>query len=159
MTPLARAPASTILKRGVLSLNKAAQELIGSPQTVELLFDADRHVMALPPADDTSPHAYRLRAGSKKGPGPAMVSATAFTQHYGIDTTVTRRWRPFMEEAMLHIDLTEPGTVIDGNRTKNRTPIAPEAGSDPHAFEATTSPTPDADTAPDGEDTAAAEED
>ena len=158
MTPLAKAPAVTIQKRGVISLNKAAHELIESPDTVELLFDADRQVMALRPADDTSPHAYGVRAGSKKGPGQAMVSATAFTQHYGIDTTATRRWRPFVEDGMLCIDLTQTGTVIEGNRANSRTPSAPDAGSDPHAFDATPSSTQDDGTAPDGEDTAATEE-
>ncbi|MEX5301372.1 hypothetical protein [Kocuria sabuli] len=159
MTPLAKAPAVKIQKRGVISLNRAAHELIDSPETVELLFDAQRSVMALRPADDTSPHAYGVRTGSTKGPGQAMVSATAFTQHYGIDTTVTRRWRPFVEDGMLCIDLTQTGTVIEGNRAKNRTPSTPDAGTDPHASDATPSATQDADTSPDAEDTAAAEED
>lgn len=159
MTPLAKAPAVTIQKRGVISLNKAAHELIDSPDTVELLFDADRQVMALRSADDASPHAYGVRAGSKKGPGQAMVSATAFTQHYGIDTTATRRWRPFVEDGMLCIDLSTAGTVIEGNRAKSRTPSTPDAGTDPEASDATPSSTQDVDTAPDGEDTAAADED
>jgi hypothetical protein len=159
MTPLAKAPAVTIQKRGVISLNKAAHELIDSPDTVELLFDADRQVMALRPAEDTSPHAYGVRAGSKKGPGQAMVSATAFTQHYGIDTTATRRWQPFVEDGMLCIDLTQTGTVIEGNRAKNRTPSTPDAGTDPHASDAIPSSTHDADTAPDDKGTAAADED
>ncbi|MFF0991556.1 hypothetical protein [Kocuria nitroreducens] len=47
-----------------------------------------------------------------------MVAATAFTQHYGIDTTATRRWKPFVEDSMLCVDLTAEGTVITGNRTK-----------------------------------------
>ena len=159
MTPLAKAPAVTIQKRGVISLNKAAHELIDSPDTVELLFDADRQVMALRPADDTSPHAYGVRAGSKKGPGQAMVSATAFTQHYGIDTTATRRWRPFVEDGMLCIDLTQTSTIIEGNRAKNRTPSTPDAGTDPRTSDATPASTQDADTAADTEDTATTDED
>ena len=158
MTPLAKAPAVTIQKRGVISLNGAAHELIGSPDTVELLFDPDRQVMALRPADDTSPHAYGVRAGSKKGPGQAMVSATAFTQHYGIDTTATRRWRPFVEDGMLCIDLTQTSTIIEGNRAKNRTPSTPDAGTDSQAADVTPSSTQNAGIARDGEDTAATEE-
>ncbi|WP_035930680.1 hypothetical protein [Kocuria rosea] len=118
MTPLAKAPSVTIQKRGVISLNKAAHDLVGNAETVELLYDRDRQVMALRAADDSSPHAYAVRNGSKRGPGQAIVSATAFTQHYGIDTTATRRWKPFIEDGMLCVDLTEPGTVITGNRTK-----------------------------------------
>ncbi|MCM3689043.1 hypothetical protein [Kocuria rosea] len=108
----------TIQKRGVISLNKAAHDLVGNAETVELLFDRDRQVMALRAADDSSPHAYAVRNGSKRGPGQAIVSATAFTQHYGIDTTATRRWKPFIEDGMLCVDLTQAGTVITGNRTK-----------------------------------------
>ena len=118
MTPLAKAPSVTIQKRGVISLNKAAHDLMGGAETVEMLYDQDRQVMALRPADDSSPHAYAVRTGSKRGPGQAIVSATAFTQHYGIDTTATRRWKPFVEDGMLCVDLTQEGVVITGNRAK-----------------------------------------
>jgi hypothetical protein len=121
MTPLAKAPSVTIQKRGVISLNKAAHDLTDNAETVELLYDRDRQVMALRAADDSSPHAYAVRNGSKRGPGQAIVSATAFTQHYGIDTTATRRWKPFVEDGMLCVDLTTKGTVITGNRTKPTT--------------------------------------
>jgi hypothetical protein len=117
-TPLAKAPSVTIQKRGLISLNKAAHDLIGNTETVELLYDRDRHVIALRGADDSSPHAYAVRSGSKRGPGQAIISVTAFTAHYGIDTTATRRWKPFVEDDMLCVDLTKKGTVITGNRTK-----------------------------------------
>lgn len=126
MTPMAKAPSVTIQKRGVISLNKAAHQLIDSAQTVELLFDPDRRVVALRPADDSSPHAYAVRNGSKRGPGQAIVSATAFTQHYSIDTASTRRWKPFTEDGMLCIDLAEEGTVIEGNRTQKTTTTTSE---------------------------------
>ncbi|MCC5781693.1 hypothetical protein CRM73_01775 [Kocuria sp. CCUG 69068] len=122
MTPLAKAPSVTIQKRGVISLNKAAHDLVDNAQTVELLYDRDRQFMALRATDDSSPHAYAVRNGSKRGPGQAIVSATAFTQHYGIDTTATRRWKPFLEDGMLCVDLTQEGTVITGNRTKITVP-------------------------------------
>jgi hypothetical protein len=118
MTPLAKAPSVTIQKRGVISLNKAAHDLIGNAQTVELLYDRDRNVIALRATDDSSLHAYAVRNGSKHGQGQAIVSATAFTAHYDIDTTTTRRWKPFLEDGMLCVDLTTEGTVITGNRTK-----------------------------------------
>ena len=122
MTPLAKAPSVTIQKRGVISLNKAAHDLVGNAETVELLYDRDRQVMALRATDDSSPHAYAVRSGSKRGPGQAIVSATAFTAHYGINTTATRRWKPFVENDMLCVDLTTEGTVITGNRTKTTAP-------------------------------------
>ncbi|OLT06868.1 hypothetical protein BJF77_14885 [Kocuria sp. CNJ-770] len=136
MTPLAKAPSVTIQKRGVISLNKAAHDLIGNAKTVELLYDRDRQMMALRATDDSSPHAYAVRSGSKRGPGQAIVSATAFTAHYGIDTTATRRWKPFVEDSMLCVDLASEGTVITGNRTKTMVPA--------DSVESTEAPTDDA---------------
>jgi hypothetical protein len=134
MTPLAKAPSVTIQKRGVISLNKAAHDLIGNAETVELLYDRERKVMAVRATDDSSPHAYAVRSASKRGPGQAVISATAFTAHYGIDTTATRRWKPFMEDGMLCVNLTQEGTVITGNRTKPTTPTqdieAADSGED-----------------------------
>ena len=122
MIPLAKAPSVTIQKRGVISLNKAAHDLFDNAETVELLFDRERQVMAVRATDDFSPHAYAVRSASKRGPGQAVVSATAFTAHYGIDTTDTRRWKPFVEDGMLCVDLSQEGTVITGNRTKSTPP-------------------------------------
>jgi hypothetical protein len=131
MTPLAKAPSVTIQKRGVISLNKAAHDLVGNAETVELLYDRDRNVMALRATDDSSPHAYAVRAGSQRGPGQAIVSATAFTAHYGIDTTATRRWKPFVEDGMLCVDLAQEGTVITGNRTKATAPTQDAEAAEP----------------------------
>ena len=136
MTPLAKAPSVTIQKRGVISLNKAAHDLVGNAETVELLYNRDRQVMALRATDDSSPHAYAVRSGSKRGPGQAIVSATAFTAHYGIDTTATRRWKPFVEDGMLCVDLTEEGIVITGNRTKTMAPADPADPAEPPADDA-----------------------
>ena len=138
MTPLAKAPSVTIQKRGVISLNKAAHDLVDNAETVELLYDRDRRVMALRAADDSSPHAYAVRNGSKRGPGQAIVSATAFTQHYVIDTTATRRWKPFVEDGMLCVDLTAEGTVITGNRTQTMAPADPTEPTRPTADDAPT---------------------
>ena len=131
MTPLAKAPSVTIQKRGVISLNKAAHDLIHNAQTVELLYDRDRQVMAVRGTDDSSPHAYAVRSASKRGPGQAVVSATAFTAHYGIDTTDTRRWKPFVEDGMLCVDLSQEGTVITGNRTKPTAPAQDAETAEP----------------------------
>lgn len=118
MTPLTKAPSVTIQKRGVISLNKAAHALINNTETVELLYDRDRQIMALRATDDSTPHAYAVRSGSKRGSSQAIISATAFTAHYDINTTATRRWKPFVEDGMLCVNFTEKGTVITGNRAK-----------------------------------------
>ena len=103
----------------MISLNKTAHDLIDNNDTVELLYDRDRQVMALRAADESAPHAYAVRTGSKRGPGQAMIAATAFIAHYDIDTTATRRWKPFVEDGMLCRNLSEKGAVITGNRTKS----------------------------------------
>lgn len=87
-------------------------------ETADLLQDPARQVMALRAADDSSPHAYAVRNGSKRGPGRAIVSATVLTEHYGIGTTATRRWKHFAEDGMLRASLTEEGTVSTGARAK-----------------------------------------
>ena len=103
----------------MIPLNKTAHDLIDNNDTVELLYDRDRQVMALRAADESAPHAYAVRTGSKRGPGQAMIAATAFTAHYDIDTTATRRWKPFVEDGMLCRNLSEKGAVITRNRTKS----------------------------------------
>lgn len=59
-----------------------------------------------------------------------MVAATAFTAHYDIDTTATRRWKPFLEDGMLCVDLSQEGTTITGNRIKSSAPLASEEPTD-----------------------------
>lgn len=114
--PLNKAPSVTIQKRGVFSINKAAHKMVNEAETVELLFDRERQVIALRPSDE--PHAYRLRPQSKRDAGQMILSASAFTQFYDIDTTVSRRWKPYEEQGMLCIDLRSPSVEIVGNRGK-----------------------------------------
>ncbi|MHC5559299.1 hypothetical protein [Kocuria sp. U4B] len=123
MTPLAKAPSVTIEKRGVISLNKVAHDLVDNAKTVELLYDRARQVIAVCATDDSPPPpAYAVRRGSKRAFDQAIISTPAFTAHYGIDTTTIRRWKPFVEDSMLCVGLTEEGTVITGNRSKAMTP-------------------------------------
>lgn len=118
MTPLAKAPSVTIQRKGIISINRAAYALIGSPKAVELLYDKDRHIVGLRASDDSVPHAYEVRAqSSAKETGPLIVAGTAFTSFYGIDTTTSKRWTPYMEADVLCIDLSSKGVEIVGNRT------------------------------------------
>ena len=79
MTRLAKAPSITLQKRGMISLIKAAHDLVESAESVELLFDRDRQIVALRVADGSSPHAYAGRNGSNRGPGQDIVSTTQYT--------------------------------------------------------------------------------
>lgn len=111
--PMKGAPSVTVQRRGIVSINAPAHKLINRAQVVELLFDPARRVMALRPADP-SPRTYELRSPSKSG--QTMLSATAFTQAYEIDTSVSRRYEPFEEDGMLCINFNGPSTEVRGNR-------------------------------------------
>jgi hypothetical protein len=115
--PLAKSPSVTIQKRGVFSINRAAHRLIGEAETVELLFDRDNQIIALRPSK-SSPHAYAIRPQSARDSGQVILSATAFTQYYGLDTTVSRRWEPYEQDGMLCIDLKGHSIEIRGNRSR-----------------------------------------
>lgn len=119
LVPLRGTPSVTLQKRGILSINAAAHALIGKAKVVELLFDAERRVMAVRPAVP-SPTAYHVRGPSKTG--QVLLSVTAFTNAFGIDTENSRRYDPFVEGGMLCIDLNGPSIVIRGNRSKDSDP-------------------------------------
>lgn len=125
--PLAKAPSITIQKRGIFSINKAAHKLIGAPETVELLFDKENQVIGLRPTA-MSPNAYAIRPQSSRESGQAILSATAFTQYYDIDTTVSRRWQPYVEGDVLCIDLKGASTEVRGNRAKKDEPVGAQTG-------------------------------
>ena len=117
MAPLAKAPSITIQKRGTMSINKAAHKLAGEPESVELLFDKDAEIIAMRPS--TEAHAYALRAQSARETGQMILSAAAFTQYYDIDTSVSRRYKPYEQDGMLCIDLNSDSVVVRGNRSKD----------------------------------------
>ncbi len=111
--PMRGAPSITVQKRGIVSINGPAHKLIHGAQVVELLFDPDRRVMALRPAEP-SPRTYELRKPSQSG--QTILSATAFMDAYDVDTSVSRRYEPFEEDGMLCIDFNGKSTEVRGNR-------------------------------------------
>lgn len=115
--PMRGAPSVTVQKRGIISINGAAHALIDRAMVVELMFDRERKVMALRPAEPST-RSYELRKPSPSG--QTLLSATAFTQAYDINTSVSRRFEPFVEEGMLCIAVEGPSTVVQSNRTKNQ---------------------------------------
>lgn len=116
MAPLSKAPSVTIQKKGIFSINRVAHQLIGAPDTVELLFDKGARVIALRPSNES--HAYAIRPQTNSGTGQMILSASAFTQYYDVDTEVSRRYKPYEQDGMLCIDLQGPSVEVVGNRTK-----------------------------------------
>ncbi|MGD8150664.1 hypothetical protein [Ornithinimicrobium sp. Y1694] len=111
--PLRGTPSVTVQKRGIVSINGPAHKLIEGAKVVELLFDRERQVMAIRPSEP-SPRAYEMRGPSKTG--QTILSAIAFMQAYDVDTSVSRRYEPFMEDGMLCINFAGESTEIHGNR-------------------------------------------
>lgn len=135
MAPLAKSPAITIQKRGIFSINKVAHQMIGEADTVELLYDKEARVIGIRPVEGTPPHAYTMRPQSNRGTGQTILSATAFTQYYDIDTTVSRRWEPYKEGDMLCINLNSKSTVIRGNRSKKEPEGSNRANTDSESLD------------------------
>lgn len=111
---LKKTPSATLQKRGILSLNASGHELINSASSVELLYDSKEKIIALRPSD--APHAYEFRQANKKT-GQVIVSLTAFTEYYDIDTSQSQRFIPRKEGEMLCLDLDQGSTIV-GNRAK-----------------------------------------
>lgn len=112
--PATGAPSVTIQRRGILSLNTPAHSLLNDATDVELLFDAERQVIALRPASpSTRTYKFRNTSTSKQ----VMLSLVSFANHYGLDFTVSRRYEPKVEDGMLCIDLRGPSVEIRGNRS------------------------------------------
>ena len=127
MVPLTKAPYVTIQKRGTMSFNKSAHAALGSPEAVELLYDADAQIIGVRPVEATVEHAYPIRAtGGGKGDDARsyMVSGRAFAQYYKIDTEVSRRYPATMADDVLCIDLTGQATEVTSNRNGRRAATA-----------------------------------
>ncbi|MDP9355546.1 MAG: hypothetical protein M3Q71_16385 [Chloroflexota bacterium] len=113
-------PFVTVQRRGLLSLNRAAHDLLGAPAAVQLLYSRSRNVIGFRAGDPGDPRSYPVRAQGERG-GTYLVAGAAFTQHYGIPTTEARRYQARMTGDVLTIDLNEDAPVVTGPRSKDRT--------------------------------------
>lgn len=109
-------PQVTILRRGTISLNKSAYSALGSPVAVELLYDSGELIVGLRPIDIHEPNAYVVRYPVGGGRGPFVITAMAFTKFYGIDTTQSLRRDAFLDDGVLCMSLSDPGTPVTSNR-------------------------------------------
>lgn len=123
--PASTVPSVTIQKRGLISLNEAAQRMLDSPEAVQFLWDEDRRIVGLRAARLDEPNAYPARrqatGAGREGRGPVLVAGTLFTKFIGLDTSVAKRWVPKLEGDLLTIDLNEPGQAVVANRSKRST--------------------------------------
>lgn len=128
--PVGTVPSVTIQKRGLISLNRAAFNLIGAPGAVELLWDEERRVIGLRPAPIDKPNAYPARPqSSKTDRGPVLFAGSLFTRFISLDTSDAHRWAPTVEDEILCIDLNTPGQTVRSNRTKATRQEEEQAGT------------------------------
>lgn len=110
-------PQVTILRRGILSLNKAAHSALGSPDAVELLYDSCERVVGLRPVDPRAVNGYVVRRPRGGGRGPFVITAMAFTKLYDIDTAQSLRWDAFLDaDGVLCVCLDDAATAVTSNR-------------------------------------------
>ena len=122
--PLPSVPSVTIQKKGLFSLNEAAQVMLGNPKAVQFMWDPDRRVIGLKSVPIEDPNAYPTRhqgtVGGRSGRGPVLVAGTLFTKFIDLDTSIARRWVPVMEGEVMIIDLNQPGQTVIANRNRKQ---------------------------------------
>jgi hypothetical protein len=104
-----------------MTINRAAYEMLGSPEAVELLYSKTNRVIGVKQVSKTEPYAFPLRAQGRKGQDPSnyLVAAQAFTKHYNIDTNVAMRYPAEMQDDILTASL-DRGMVATGPRAKSK---------------------------------------
>jgi hypothetical protein len=108
-------PLVTIQKRGTISLNRTAVEMLGAPEAVELLYDRSAQIVGFRAVSTRSPNGYLVRKQLKSS--SYIVAGQSFTGFHGIDTTVARQYRPLMYEGdILGIDLSTGIAVVGSGR-------------------------------------------
>jgi hypothetical protein len=105
---LGNAPRATLQKKGILSLNASAHRLLDDVESVEILYDPEKRIVALKPS--TESYAYAFREVNPET-GQVLLSLTAFTRYYKIPTDRRYIITPHMEEGMLMLPLPEAITV------------------------------------------------
>jgi len=111
-----KTPMVTIQKGGHFSLNKAAYEAVGAPDTMELLYDRDEKLIGFQPAAPTSPRAYPVKMLGANATG-RLVAGQAFCKYYDIDASVARRYEVRMSDGILVLDLKGESNVVTGPRS------------------------------------------
>jgi hypothetical protein len=118
-------PNITIQKRGTFSINSAAAKLLSGGKEftklpIELLYDKEIQGVGLRSADEEAPNVYYLR--KQESSESYILSGQAFTAYYGIDTSVSRRYRAKLnEEGVLGFRLDDPHVEVErtGRPPKN----------------------------------------
>ncbi len=131
--PAPKGPFVTVHKRGNISFNRSAFELLGEPEALELLFSKPDRVIGLKAAPPGGPYSFAVKGAPGRTPGSKpssyRVNCISFVNHYGIDHGVSRRYEAEpREDGILVVDLKQDGVEVSPT-TK------PEAAGDGSARE------------------------
>lgn len=111
-------PYVTVQRRGPFGINQAAYKLMGKPEAVELLYDRDQERIGFRPVSPDRPQAFPVRAQGKNS-ATFMVAGQSFSRHYGLDTSVARRYAVQMEDDVLVLDLRGDSVEVTGPRARS----------------------------------------
>jgi hypothetical protein len=112
-------PYVTVQRKGPFSFNRAAHELLGKPEAVELLYDREQERIGFRPTAPERPQAFPMRPQGKNA-ATFMVAGQAFAKHYKLDTSVARRYPVRMEEDIMVLDLRGDSVDVTGPRSRSR---------------------------------------
>ncbi len=113
-----KSPFVTIQRKGIFSMNQAAYLLMGSPEAVTLMFDSEERLVGFKPTTTSSPRAFPVRP--QQNGVTYVVTGQAFSKHYGIDTSVARRYGVETRDNILVLDLNSESTDATGPRARSR---------------------------------------
>lgn len=99
-------PAATVQARGAFSLNPAAWERLGKPESVLLYFDAEDKRVGIRAASEGEPYAYPVRGNGRLGIS-RLISAKTFMNANNIDTGKTVPVAVSFEDDMLVLDVSD----------------------------------------------------
>jgi hypothetical protein len=116
---ITKSPFVTIQKGGYFSLNKAAVHAMGDPEAVELLFDPSENLIGFRPVPSTNPRSFPVRLMGQNA-STYMISGGAFTRHYDIDSTESRRYGVEMKDGILILDLKGESVNVSTRPRRNK---------------------------------------
>lgn len=106
-------PVGTIRSNGDLTLSPEAFELMGAPESVELLYDPQNKIVGLRESDEY--HAYRV---ARHPSGWKLIAAKSMLNFYGVSITESTRYNVTLRDGMAQINLRKPIKVVSRNRAK-----------------------------------------
>ncbi len=106
----------TIQRGGNFSLNKAAYQGMGEPESVELLYDREKRLIGFRPVSSSSPRGFAVRPQGRHAPTTFMIAGQAFAKHYEIDVSTARRYGVETRDGVLVLDLNSPSLDVTGPR-------------------------------------------